>query len=299
MKHFKKNNFPIFNIRSLQSGSKAIASFSIDRLENHIRNFPDTKLPHSHDFYLIAFITQGGGQHTIDFVTYDVESFKVFFVTPGQIHAWEFSKDAKGFVIFFTSSFYQMLNLGQHLYELPFFHSTNKPSCLQMSPQRDARLILMCEEMIDEYNDEQYGRDKMLVDCLDIMLIRMSRYYQETNIPNKTARTSHLRKLEFLIEKYFRELKLPRDFAEKMHITPHHLNEICKIGLNKTLSEIIAERKMLEAKRQLAYTTDTVTKIADDLNFSDKSHFIRFFKKHSGKTPEQFREFERIVHHAP
>jgi AraC-like DNA-binding protein len=75
-----------------------------------------------------------------------------------------------------------------------------------------------------------------------------------------------------------------------MNLSPKHLNEICKKGLNKTVGDLIQARLMLEVKRLLAYSPKNISEIAHELNFSDTSYFIRFFKRNTGFTPEQFRE---------
>ena len=68
-----------------------------------------------------------------------------------------------------------------------------------------------------------------------------------------------------------------------------HLNSICKDNLGKTLTGVIQDRVILEAKRLFAYTDLNVNEIAARLNFDDVSYFIRFFKKQVGMTPEKFK----------
>jgi AraC family transcriptional activator of pobA len=75
-----------------------------------------------------------------------------------------------------------------------------------------------------------------------------------------------------------------------MNLSTAYLNNLCKKHLGKTLSDLINERVLLEAKRLFAYTDLTVSQVADKLRFSDASYFIRFFRKNSGLTPEQFKE---------
>jgi AraC-like DNA-binding protein len=60
--------------------------------------------------------------------------------------------------------------------------------------------------------------------------------------------------------------------------------------LGKTAGEVIRDRKLLEAKRMLVNLDLNVSEIAYQLNFSDSSHFSKFFKKHTGRSPEEFRK---------
>lgn len=73
-----------------------------------------------------------------------------------------------------------------------------------------------------------------------------------------------------------------------MHLSEKHLNRICKICLNKTTSELIMDRIILEAKRILAFSKYSVSQVAEDLGYSTTSYFIRIFKKKTGRTPFEF-----------
>ncbi|PTS97440.1 AraC family transcriptional regulator, partial [Pedobacter sp. HMWF019] len=73
-------------------------------------------------------------------------------------------------------------------------------------------------------------------------------------------------------------------------ITPNHLNALCNDLLGKSAGEIIRERVILEAKRLLINLDLSVAEIAERLNFSDQSYFIKFFKKYEEITPEKFRK---------
>lgn len=146
--------------------------------------------------------------------------------------------------------------------------------------------------MVRESQVTEVGRDEILHNYLDIFLLRLARRYEQPGaVPSSPTLTLQVRKLEGLIEANFRTLKQPRDYADLMNVTPKHLNDICKRGLNKTISELIQERLLLEIKRLLTYSsTTTIKELADTLGFHDKSYLMRFFKKHTGLTIDQFRE---------
>jgi len=74
-----------------------------------------------------------------------------------------------------------------------------------------------------------------------------------------------------------------------MHLSAYQLNAITKTALGKTSSELINEWIILESKRNLLATTNQINQIAFQLGYEDVSYFIRFFKKHTGYSPEAFR----------
>lgn len=78
-------------------------------------------------------------------------------------------------------------------------------------------------------------------------------------------------------------------YAEKLHTTPQNLNAICRKTLDRSAAQVIAEHIISEAKRRLIYTVASVSEIAYSLNFNDTSHFVKYFKRHTGLTPQTFR----------
>jgi AraC-like DNA-binding protein len=93
-----------------------------------------------------------------------------------------------------------------------------------------------------------------------------------------------------LIEKNYTRIKLPKEYAELLYITPNHLNALCNDVLGIPAGEVIRNRVILEAKRMLVNRDMTVQEIADHLNFADNSYFTKFFKKQVSMTPEEFRK---------
>ena len=79
-------------------------------------------------------------------------------------------------------------------------------------------------------------------------------------------------------------------YAQRLKISPQKLNAICRKTLQQSASEILAEHIIDEAKRQLLYSENSVSEIAYNLNFSDSSYFIKYFKRYMGITPKAFRE---------
>lgn len=81
-----------------------------------------------------------------------------------------------------------------------------------------------------------------------------------------------------LVNQHYSEYKLPKDYAEMLSITPNHLNTLCSNLLNKSAGEIIRERIVLEAKRQLVNLDASISTIAYSLGFTDNSYFTKFLR---------------------
>ncbi len=108
------------------------------------------------------------------------------------------------------------------------------------------------------------------------------------NIPQQKLLT--LNQFKQLIEKHYRLLRLPKEYAELMYITLNYLNALCNDIVGKSAGELIRDRILLEAKRFLTNADMDISEISYELNFQDKFYFFRFFKKSTGLTPEEFRK---------
>jgi AraC-like DNA-binding protein len=174
----------------------------------------------------------------------------------------------------------------------PFFQSFHSGPYIQL-PGCDSVIDLIIQEMLKEYKTPSQARPDLplLRSYLEVVLRKLARERDISVGGDITPSATHkLRKLEELINHHYRKLKQPHEYAALMNLSASYLNNVCKTVVGKTLSDLIHARIILEAKRFFSYADLTVSQVAVKLNFADPSYFIRFFKKHTGLTPEQFRE---------
>lgn len=278
-------------IRSIEDslGEKRMSKFEIDILKSDQPNEGLKVDAHRHDYYHILYVKNGQGEHTIDFKSYEIKANSIFFVSPGQVHALEIDPSVEGYVVSFNADFYHFHDNIQKLMDYPFFHSISNAPMLQLD-NSNANIQAVLDDMNVEYLTAEKGKEALLRALLEVLLIRAARMYHQTDsdkAPNHL--TFQLRTLEALIDAHFKTSKLLNNYAEMIHISPKHLNSLCKKGLNKTVSNLIHERTLIEAKRLLLFTDQSITEIAFELGFSDKSYFMRFFKKQTNLTADAFR----------
>ena len=92
-----------------------------------------------------------------------------------------------------------------------------------------------------------------------------------------------------LLESNFANEKAPSFYAAKMNISLKHLNRICKDLFNKTVTELITQKVILESKRRLTFSDRSISEISEELGYLNYSYFTRLFKKSTGFTPSKFR----------
>ncbi|PKV75979.1 AraC family transcriptional regulator [Pontibacter ramchanderi] len=286
-----KEHLPIYQIQDFEAKSRQDRYFYVSSLSDHLQEHLFIRRPHKHDFYIILFVTQGKGTHTIDFKSYGVGPGAVFFLTPGQVHSWELSSDAEGLIIFFTQEFYTKAYPHRMLFDFPFFNALLYNPVLQISDTQQDALRPILQLLQQEYRQAGQMRDVALSRYLDILLIELTRIFRpdEAMKGNFGKDLALLQQLERLIDLHYREHQPVAFYAERLHVTPKHLNDVCRNALGKTTKDLIQYRTLLEAQRLLVHADLTSSQIAAELGYFDNTYFFRFFKKQLGCTPEQFR----------
>lgn len=282
-----KKNLPIYNIKHFKEDALN-ADFYANYFIPHIKHHHIVSEPHKHDFYLIVLFTKGSGTHEIDFNTYDIKPGTVFLMRPGQMHHWILSKDIDGYVFFHTGNFYDKGFTLSSILDYPFFNSTHNPPKVTLKKKAFEELEKLFRLVVEEYQLSELMKYEKIHSLISLVYIELSRHYlPATKIENETYLLK-LRKLEHFIDVYYKTKKYPHEYAGLMNISEKHLNRICKECLNKTTTQLIAERIIVEAKRLLIHKQHSVSEIASLLGFEDNSYFARFFKKHCGETPIHF-----------
>ncbi|MBT9395108.1 AraC family transcriptional regulator [Hymenobacter sp. NST-14] len=285
----KDSHIPVYCIDSYPDG-QGQEEFYAQRLETLIARFAGIDKAHTHDFYMLLYVRQGTGTHTIDFVTYPVQPGSLFFLAPGQMHSWDLSADCTGYLLFFEEAFYLHSYPASRLREYPFFKSLRAP--LVQLPAQHPPFPSLLEQVLQESESYFDNRLQVLRACLYVLLELAARYAQADDTPGgaNPRQAQQLRAFETLLEQHFRAEKTVQAYAQWLNITPNHLNALCRQQRGHTASDLIQRRVQVEAQRLLVHSEQPVKQIATDLGFRDASYFGRFFRKRTGITPEQFRD---------
>lgn len=264
----------------------------VSRFAAYIEAHKHMVFPHRHSFYHLVLFTDGAGQHTIDFEDFTVKPYQIYFMVPGQVHSWQFEGFTDGYIINFSTSFFQSFLLrSEYLESFPFFSGDLQNAVINLPDNLHERVKDIFEQIISESEHPQaFSLDMTKV----LMLQLFMTIGQQLGVNESKGASSYnytlLRSFQKLIELHYNELKHPKDYAELLYITPNHLNALCKDLLGIQAGEVIRNRILLEAKRLLTNPLLTITEIALQLNFNDNSYFTKFFKKSTGITPEEFRK---------
>ncbi|QRR04081.1 helix-turn-helix domain-containing protein [Dyadobacter sandarakinus] len=261
----------------------------VSRFAPYLHEHQNLALPHRHSFYHLLFFTRGAGFHTIDFRHFPVNVHQVYFMSPGQVHSWNFEGEVDGFVVNFSESFFSSFLLRpDYIRSFSFFSGAEK-SVLNLDAGLAAQIIPVFEVLLQTFSSQAILRDDLLRAQLLQLLITIEQTHVQAGQPGAHAGNQLIAQYRRLIEDHFHRLKRPGDYAGLLHVTPNHLNAVCKEHLGVQAGALIRDRIALEAKRLLVNLDLSISEIAYKLDFEDNSYFSKFFKKHTGLSPEMFR----------
>lgn len=244
---------------------------------------------HKHDFYFILAVETGQGIHEIDFVPYDVHNNAVFILRPGQVHQLRLSADSTGYLLEFDKLFYQPQNAKE---EQRWKKSTGRNYC-QVEESRFKKLASFLSNIFAEYTAKQEGYYEAIKASLDLFFIEFAR--QSASPASAAPGTNNYTQERYeellrLLEAKITEVRNVSQYADLLKLSVYQLNAITKASVGKTTADLINEQILLEAKRYLLATPNQIKDIAWHLGYEDTSYFIRFFKKHTGQSPDAFRK---------
>jgi YesN/AraC family two-component response regulator len=240
---------------------------------------------HRHDFFFVLALEKGSGSHVIDFTSYEVGSNTVFFMRPGQVHQMVLKAGSTGYLMQFKSDFYYAREKAHS----QLLRKAGSINCYQFDAITFKKILSTLHSIFQEYTEKSDGHQEVINANLVILFIELVR--QQNNSTNRVSLYAQERLEKFLdlLERHITSHKSVSQYADMLNITPYQLNAITKSSLGKTCSEVINEHIILESKRFLLATSDQINEVADHLGYADVSYFIRFFKKHTGHSPESFR----------
>lgn len=288
-----KKQIPIYDICKLnQDDASASTEILAERLSVYMqKHYTHLHTPHRHSFFHFIVFTKGKGTHTIDFNTYPVKPFQAYFMIPGQVHGWQFDTMPEGYIVNFSDNFFRSLLLNpDYLSRFDFFSGISDDGVIMLPAAIQQPCMALLEKIIHDVNENKRVTDLVRTQLLQFFLLidQALQRREQKNIPQQ--KQALLQSFRRLIESNYKLLRLPKEYADLLYVTPNHLNALCQDLTGKTAGELIRDRIILEAKRLLTNAGMTSAEIAYELNFQDNSYFTRFFKKYTGTTPDVFRK---------
>lgn len=275
-----------FDLRGYDADLKCFAH-DIEVLYNDIEQYPTYR----DNFYTFILVESGSAVIKVNGFVQTVEPRTIICSLPGELWEWPEGCSIKGKFLCFEPEFLMSVIKDSQLMQRysflrreihnPFIRLTEKGFLWV----RDIIIEIM-EEIVP--SAKQFDLIKAQLWHLILLIEKEYEYNKREGekLPVKNLTSAFI---ELVGSKLYREHKVAY-YADKLCITPNYLNKIINKSLGISASAYIRKRILSEAKALLTITELNINEIAQALGFESANYFIRFFRKHQGITPGEFRK---------
>ena len=250
--------------------------------------------PRQNPYFSILLVTNGKGRAIRDSADFSFEAPCLLCFSIYQPYSISAEGDLEGVLLSFHPSFFCLF---EHRHEVScngvLFNNLYDTPVVQLEPNDMQTLLTIAGQIRGELSQRDAPDKDILLSFLKVFLINASRIkleQQRTDAAGAQKATPILSDLTNAIEKHYKTLHQSGEYEKLLHVSAAVLNKASKAYFRKTLTALIAERLIIEAKRQLYLTARPVKEIAFELGYDDEFYFSRFFKKNVGVSPVVFRE---------
>jgi AraC-like DNA-binding protein len=249
---------------------------------------------HRVEFFMVLLITEGTGEHVIDFETIRVSAGKAVVVRPGEVQQWRARKGLEGELILVDPRITQPTSTALGNASVRLLQLDDWPSSFTLSTSDQADWVGLTAILRREL-------DRRVIDDLSIalahelflcLMLRLARTAQEQRGP-ESAQSLLYRQLLRKLERSVATRPSVEDLARQLRVSSSTLTRACQGNVGRSAKEVIDRRVALEAQRLLVHSGATGSAIGEQLGFSEPTNFVKFFKRQVGMTPEAFRRLHQ------
>jgi AraC family transcriptional activator of pobA len=259
------------------------------------------KLSHALDgltrprFHFVAACLTGRSEHLVDFQRCLLRPRDLVFIAPGRVQAIDPSPGLELSLILFTPDFLRMsadprivdplrgARVLSPFWKTPVLH-------VPRSVWPDVRGLLT--QLEREYaRPADAVQTAVLSSLLRALLLQLERWV--TNAEGASAAPAALELFRESLEQGIETSRSVEHYAKRAKVTPRALNRLTMRHLGAGAKETIDARVVLELKRLLAYSDLSVKELSTRFGFDDPTNLVKFFKRHTGTTPQRFRVGQR------
>jgi AraC-like DNA-binding protein len=247
--------------------------------------------PAQYPYYTILFMREGTGVYHADFGAFPFTAPVLLFATPMQTICIEKEAGIVLSILQFHGDFYC---IEYHRAEVAcnglLFNNVYLEPFVLLTVDEAGAFLQLVDDMQTEVKKEP-SSGMVLRAYLQLFLAKCSsiKLQQMTDNPLHKQRDEAMERFRLLLEENFLTLHRPHDYAQLLAMSPDNFARHCMRYFHKTPSNLIHERRLLEAKKLLHLTRQSIKEIAFALNFHDEAYFSRLFKKFAGVSPQAFR----------
>jgi AraC family transcriptional activator of pobA len=248
---------------------------------------------HRDDHYIFMIQEAGHSEFIIDFKSFEINGYYLFYIRPGQVHHILASDKFRGWFMAIDTL------LVEEKYRTVFEELVLDHRPLPPRSEQEAIQLSACAKLVFDFfsRPEQSSQHYPILHSLVSAYIGMIAEIYQANEPELTQQGSRpemiTRQFRKLLNEGYRVRKNPSQYASALCISLSYLNEVVKAVSGFPVSYWIHHEIILEAKRLLYYSDLNIKEIAFSLGYEDHAYFSRLFTKVTGISAVAFRKHYR------
>ncbi len=255
----------------------------IEKDPNH-----DPKQPHRISFFVLLIVTEGEGVHQIDLKNYPISKGAVLKIAKGQVHAFQNNFQYDGYLVAFTEDFilrYFSKSSAAFISNLFNYHLSEP--LIEGSAYNDFFIENFKQEV---QSTTHYGQKEIIAKILELYLLRLEQQVHQSHPDQVNKKYQELfTAFKDQVEHNYTKTRNVKEYAAMLGVSAKHLNQITReLSLN-TAKYFIDQYVILEIKRVLFSTDKSLKEVAFTIGFDELTNFSKFFKKHTGLSPKQYK----------
>lgn len=288
---------PLIDFDSLKSRLYMYESYQADILVADL-NSQDVFLndPVRVNALQVLLVLEGSIDLSIDYVLFQASTNTVVTIMPTHItKVMKYSPNFKGRLMVVSRAFLEQSMMPNHSSSMIQYMKIRKNPTILLQESEIKTLDESMLRLRQTILQTSHHLQRLLIqNTLMGFFIEMGNIFSERkeyNTPPSLTRKEELfESFLRILYMYCKEQHVVSFYAEQLYITPQYLSLILKELTGRSANKWIDEALMQEAKSLLKAPQATVQQVADALHFSDQSTFGKFFKKHAGMSPMEYRK---------
>lgn len=251
--------------------------------------------PYRSEYFCIFMIQQGEIRFRLDDNSYDVEKGDIIFCPMAETF-WvdKISDDYQAKYIFFSVDFISDAGFNYKSNDVLKSLSADPTNIIRNQPDIFRRLNFHLDELkaLNSTEKENYYFNEMIWHHFSLVIYEIENFFRKIEKPHQvTSREDELTTSFFiLVREHFREQHSVQFYADHLFISRKYLTKVINKTMFKSPRDIIHQVLAVESRLLLKNSNANVNEVSTQLKFSDQASFSKFFKKHVGKSPLEYKK---------
>ena len=252
-------------------------------------------IPYRADYFCVFLVQNGSESFRLDDKCYEVSQGDIVFCPISETF-WvdKISDDYKAKYIFFSLDFISEAGFNYKSNNVLKSLSSDPTHIIRNEEEVYRKISFHLDELkvLNNKEKDNYYFNEMIWHHFSLLIYEIDNYFKKIEKPHSvTLREDELTTSFFkLVQDHFKEEHNVQFYADKLCISRKYLTKVINKTVLKSPRDIIHQVLAVEARLLLKNPNLNVSEVALQLRFSDQASFSKFFKKHTGRSPLEYRK---------